>query len=137
MPLPLTSEELAYAAGIIDGEGCIRLNTQNGRPTLRVQVTNTKSELIVLFHKWFGGYVWINRKKGSSAKDSYVWEQAARQGAEVLVQVLPYLRLKRRQAEIVLEVQAMKTGKRRTPETIAIEQAALTAIRLLNKKGAA
>jgi hypothetical protein len=141
----LTAAQLGYVAGIIDGEGCIRLKTIQGQPVPVLSVTNTDLRLIIRLQEWFGGYVWTQKQSIGNGKIRYSWQVAARKATAVLVATLPYLLLKVEQAEIVLAVQAMKRkmgpdrgrGHHIAPAEAEARAQAVARIRVLNKKGVA
>ena len=139
MAMPLTEVQLAYAAGIFDGEGCIRVNRQGKQPVVRIHVTNTDPRLTTTLKEWFGGYVWVESKQYmANAKIRYVWEASATSAARVLRAVLPYLFLKHEQAEIALAIQATKIRRNFVPVEIVAEREVLAdRLRVLNKKGVA
>ena len=137
--MPLTDLQLAYVAGIIDGEGCIRTNNNiSKQPVIRVHVTNTRLDLILKLKEWFGGYTWINEthKYNPKAKASHIWEVSAKQAASFLTAILPYLFLKREQAELVLALQATKkTGNNVSLDIQCIRTGIVNRLHELNQKG--
>ena len=104
------NEELAYLAGIFDGEGCIQLSRNaNGRSrfpvgnvSLKIQVCNNDKRLLEVFTEaGFAGKVQKRTiKKGY--KQSYYWICNGKNAAELLHSLLPYLVSKKSQAEAVL-----------------------------------
>ena len=138
--MPLTETQLAYVAGIIDGEGCIRVNRQGAnRPVVRVHVTNTSKLLVSTLEEWFGGYVWSEDKSYiPNAKLRYVWEVSAIQAEEFLRLVEPYLLLKKEQARIALQIRETMVRRGRTPvapDVLARRETLAAELRKLNKKG--
>ena len=116
-----TREIIAYLAGIIDGEGCITLANQpshyrrrrakyHENPTAkkdfympRLKVGMTDSQPIDLLFVTFGGRRRIQSAK-STRKLVYHWEVTGRPViSKVLLQLYPYLRVKRPQADLMLE----------------------------------
>jgi hypothetical protein len=109
--------DLAYIAGIIDGEGCITLKVNRvgaspeqrmGFYELEVQVSNTNQWLIEWLFFNFGGKIREEKKK-DGCKQAWRWIIMARKAADFLKLIYPYLRLKHPQAELGLRFQ----GKRR------------------------
>ncbi len=100
-----TKEQLAYAAGIVDGEGCISLYKSNNqtirkRPyQLRVFVVNTDKKIID-FMSEFGG---SSNKRSGGIKQQYYWSISGKSAAEFLEKVVIYLTAKKEQAEIAIE----------------------------------
>ena len=105
----LSEVEKAYLAGFIDGEGCITLKLysrkwKNERQyvTAKITVTNAHRDVIA-----FVGYV-FNRK--ITEEKRYNWKTAWRvqidrleDVREIIKYLLPYLKVKRKQAELLLE----------------------------------
>ena len=101
---------LAYLAGIIDGEGCIRLAKLNDKRTTvhpSVNCGMTQAAPVELLHQTFGGSVTWKQptcKNASPCKPLLYWyASGANSAAKVLRQLYPYLRAKKEQAAIVLD----------------------------------
>jgi len=97
----------AWVAGFVDGEGCIGIAKNKAVKGglefyyLRLCVTqNTKLELIML-QKIYGGSV-------SPHGDGWQWIISAKKSLKPLKDILPYLRIKRKEAKLALEFQAQK-----------------------------
>ena len=92
--------DLAWAAGIIDGEGCITITRAGGQ--LRVMVANTDLRMLHKLRELFGGN--ISRKKTYRAhyKPQWFWQLCAKDAAGALNAMLPYLVTKADQAELGL-----------------------------------
>lgn len=148
----MTKTELAYLAGIIDGEGTITLATGSGRPEHGrpfVQVSNTNYKLAEWIREkvniQFGFFEYDRHPE--KQKKNFLFQWRGPFGAEILHLVLPYLILKRKQAELVLDAwegeskwNESKRGKWCTnnpmPEELKQKRIAIHAeIRQLNKKG--
>ena len=102
----------AYVAGLIDGEGCIHI--EKSRATYRARVTLGMSApargLLEEMKSQWGGVMYQMRpatKRWAAAYQWYVWGDSA---SELLRYILPYLKLKRRQAEIGLAVEAVRNA---------------------------
>lgn len=99
--------ELAYTAGVIDGEGCITVSMSRSF-RVRLQVTNTNTGLIDWLAERFGGHVKTRKRMGKpNWKTSYDWTVSTVAARDILVQVMPYLVIKRRQAEIAIEMASL------------------------------
>lgn len=102
----LSAIQGAYLAGVIDGEGSIILYRRGKGAALRLNVANTNLELV----RWCvntTGVGNIVRKKSENPrhKSSYLWLVNSQAAASVLKQILVYLVIKQRQAEIGIEFQ--------------------------------
>ena len=102
----------AYMAGIVDGEGTITIikcwNKKNQKSYFGVylNISNTNKNLINWLKKSFGGYIYKIKVPNPKPNwnDIYRW-QIYRQSnlIKILEKIKPYLKIKKRHAEIVLE----------------------------------
>ena len=104
--------EKAYIAGLVDGEGCItiakRKNGQykkgKGKPwyyQATVVVSNTDKRIVDFVTSRYGG--WITKPKlQENRKQVYNWFVSAEERKRFLQDILQYLVIKKRQAEIIL-----------------------------------
>jgi len=116
--------EIAYLAGIIDGEGSIYIGNFSCHPKTKVpyyqtniQVTNTDKPLIDWLQYIFGGLVNKRTKKqhaSNSRKQAYMWTASGERLTHLCELLLPFLICKRKQAEIMLEIRATFEAKRGT-----------------------
>lgn len=99
----LRQDELAYIAGIFDGEGCLKLNVKkSGEATIRVEVTNTCESLIQYLHNRVGlGSVYV-KPATSRWRQTFWWIVCSREAVAVLRQVRPWLRVKAAQADVII-----------------------------------
>lgn len=107
MPVALSDEEWAYAAGVIDGEGCIKGRKSSRSITIDLHVTNTNAELLLWLQQRLGGS--IHRHHDGCGR----WWAAASTQRDILEGVLPYLVTKRDQAEAalrLLDIRRDRTG---------------------------
>lgn len=115
MDRELTPQELAYAAGVLDGEGCIKINPRGqgsrGR-VLRVEIVNTNRKLIDWMHERFGGSIQVRVPKNPKHKTLYVHNLACRDAAALLKLVRPYLIIKAVEADVEIILQGLKVGYR-------------------------
>lgn len=102
-------ENLAYLAGIIDGEGSIgfeHLAPRAKRPksyyVCRLTVINTNKDIIDRLKQTFKGTSDI-RKPIKNRKVCYRWYVLGNDLEIAIKSLLPYLCIKRKQAELVLE----------------------------------
>lgn len=106
MILNLTVAEVAYLAGIIDGEGSITIYKYNRKPRLystyclRLLITNTNKDLIYWIQSKLGKGCVNYIKSLHREKPALRYNITSGKAAEVLKLVLPYLIVKKEQAEI-------------------------------------
>jgi len=136
------TEILVYTAGIIDGEGSIYIRTITAGhkdTALAVFVTNTEEWLCQWLKMQYGGTVHImNVGKKEHWKTGYRWWITSNKALEFLKLVLPYLNLKRPQAELAINYQENRKLKGRrnpTEEEKAVAEAQRILMKNLNKKG--
>lgn len=98
----LTPTELAYFAGFVDGEGCFGYYT-----TPRVAVTNTYLPVLKELQAAFGG-TWSLRGNRSPDvhRTCYAWVITGGHALNAVALLLPYLREKRPQAQLLLDIPA-------------------------------
>ena len=117
-----TETELAYLAGIVDGEGSIGAHWRTNSSVsfhVNFQVGMTQVGAIDLFVKIFGGHIHIEKRRTKSGKPIYKWQIYARKAANCLEKLLPYLIIKREQARDAIVLARMHrerhSGKGSTP----------------------
>lgn len=100
-----------YLAGMIDADGSIGTTRTGANRNVvgRVIVTNTNHDFLRILKEQFGGSLnlrSIGSKENWKPYGSIIWTN---RGAEmILEQVLPYLIIKKRQAELCLELIQMR-----------------------------
>lgn len=112
--------DLAYFAGIVDGEGaisiCRKLNPkrQDGTHlyTCVLQVGMTKPEAIRALQTAFGGRVYRAKARKANHSPVFYWRIEANGAASVLRQLVPFLRIKQRQALLAQKFQAHVNQRR-------------------------
>lgn len=108
-PIPTDIADLAWTAGIFDGEGSIQIYRQgrNGRYSLYVTVGNTDLAMVLTLKRLWAGHVSTRRKvTPTTRRPIHTWAAYSLRAEEVLRAVLPYLVTKRTQAEVALEFRA-------------------------------
>lgn len=143
----LSDVDRAYAAGIIDGEGCIRITTRGlrggtgfrqGQRTLMVEVTNTDHGMIQWLRQRFGGSVsYFKENAELNRRERWHWRIAANKALYVLDAIWPYIRTKRRQAKLGRRFQryAQYVGRPATPKLQAVHERFYNELRVLNRRG--
>ena len=110
----------AYFAGLIDGEGSLgivigsKTNSKVYRKVVcRVQMVDGLG-VLEEGQKIWGGWIYKRERSKKNVKwqDSYDWSLQNGNVDKFLKDILPYLRIKKRQAEIVLEYRSLQRKKR-------------------------
>jgi hypothetical protein len=137
----VTPVELAWAAGMFEGEGSVRINvpTKRNLGSLLVDMVNTDAEVVAFFDERWPGYLRQVAFEGGHRRDYWRWRCAALVAARFLTDVLPYLRTDRvrEKALLGLEFQDQKTAARsnRTPEYAARQRSYYERMAVLNQRG--
>jgi hypothetical protein len=115
----MDKETLAYLAGVIDSDGSIsvrrstyaqRVRGDSGGPVYseRVTVKQVTPEAVDLLHATFGGYRFTAAPSAERGRPLHGWEVTNVKAADTLSALLPYLRIKRAQAENCLRLRYVK-----------------------------
>ena len=106
--------DLAYLAGIVDGEGCITIteNMKGGRNYYRLvlDITNTSYDLMQWLEDTFSHTIRTSYYRSTNRTDMYGWTASGNQAQDLLRLILPYLIIKKPQAEIALEMNIAPYG---------------------------
>lgn len=133
--------DLAYMAGIVDGEGCIAIERYvskgHGYYRAKLRVANTNKELLEFLKLYFGGTISNFGKRSPNQKPAYMWAIPGETAIKCIKALLPYLFLKRPQAQLAIKFQSKKRGKGyyKTPKELAVEEAQYILAKGLNKRG--
>lgn len=119
-----SSDLLAYCAGVLDSDGHIgvhinwyRVKTAGDakQPTYqpRCSVKQLDHQAVELFHDLFAGHLYVDTANvRGSARPINVWQVHSASCRRVLEALRPYLRIKTRQADLVLELCDLNQSKR-------------------------
>jgi len=90
--------DLAYCAGVFDGEGCVTL-TKDGDSNyrLRLKITSTDYSVLTWLQDHFGGSINLSRKETDNNKESWDWYCKTEDQIVFLFGILPYTIIKRAQ----------------------------------------
>jgi len=137
--------ELAWAAGLFEGEGSVRINKPGLRNwgTMVASVVNTDFQIVRFFQDRWPGYCRLATGLRPEQNPALVWLVAARQAAAFLEAIQPYVLSSRVQNKIsvALEFQAQKRNSKhlRSDEREAYHEAQWNAywwMGQLNSRGA-
>ncbi|MGB9179204.1 MAG: hypothetical protein WCB68_08145 [Pyrinomonadaceae bacterium] len=145
-PLHLSISNAAYLAGLVDGEGCITAchrraygekRERNPSAIDGVRVAMCAPDLIQWVRSTTGlGRIYHLPARKSTHKDSWLWQPGLRERARFLEAILPYLKLKGRQASLLIELAEIKAQSRRSRQNnLERQQEIVREIQVLNKRG--
>ena len=140
--------DLAYLAGIIDGEGCFyigKVPINNGYKSEHYRslltVTNTDSRLIDWILSTFDGTETTTQRIKPTQKYQrmlFSWTSTGDRLRDLCEQILPYLVIKKEHCEIMIKFRktfiARMGNNQLSPEILAIRQQLLIDIRQLNSR---
>lgn len=94
--------DAAWAAGFIDGEGCIDLKQNKASATARLRVTQVEREPLDKLVEMFGGKIYPKKEK--RGRDGYEWQLLGDTNVEfALYQMLEHFTVKRKQVVFLLD----------------------------------
>lgn len=112
------AEDLAYWGALLDGEGYLGIRYVKDRPErptgasryiARLQLGMTDEALVRAFQTRFGtGKVCQHAATSRSGRPMYYTQVNGVPAAAIMTEVLPFLRLKRRQAELMIKLESEK-----------------------------
>jgi len=150
----MNTETLAYLAGAMDADGffSIRHHTIRGSTTYSESIGLGQVSDIVpnMLCNAFGGTV-RQRQRDPKWKPFFYWVASNKNAAAATKILLPHLRLKRRQAELICELRVSKElpsterravrvgvrGTKTNPAVVAKREAIYAEIKALNRAGLA
>lgn len=108
-------QKIIYLAGFIDGEGSIFITTRKPRIEkennyqysvqhyLYLVVVNTNPKPIKLLKEVFGGRIYSLRGTSCGWRPTWRWETVCKKAESIIRELLPYLIVKKEEAELALE----------------------------------
>lgn len=136
----MTKTDLAWQAGMFEGEGSVRINCRTSRNlgVLLVDVPNIQPEVTAAFHDAWGGYHRL-AEVAPPRRNYWRWRLAATQAVPFLIAIRPYLRTEcyRERVALGLEYQAQKAigGANRVPGYAERQHDYYLRMRELNRRG--
>lgn len=110
---------LAYLAGVLDSDGTIgvkrstyamRVRGDASQPTYseRIHIRQVERGALELLAQTFGGNIGTAKPSSARGRVLFTWGQTDKKAVGTLTALLPYLRIKRAQAENCLALRAVK-----------------------------
>lgn len=136
-----TKEQLAYLAGIIDGEGTVYIQKVDRKTFFdyfpRIQIISTNKDLIVWIKDIFGGIV-TSRDRSNENRNwrlQHTWYTSRKIMDILLPFILPYLIIKKNQVEVMIEFRKTfleKKSHRISDEILTFREECMFKIRHFN-----
>uniref|UniRef100_A0A6M3J686 Putative homing endonuclease n=1 Tax=viral metagenome TaxID=1070528 RepID=A0A6M3J686_9ZZZZ len=127
----LAENDAAYIAGFVDGEGsiCFHRNHKNDSKTTtyspRLRITNTNKDVLDWIAVVIGlGKVRSQKLYANNTKPVYEWYASGRYSIAVLKQLIPFLKVKKLQAETCVSygLTLQKSGRLRLAQEVIDER---------------
>lgn len=117
--------ELAYLAGVIDSDGSIgikkstysmRVVGDSKQPSYseRVSIKQVEPEAIDLAYSLFGGYKFRQKPSAPNGKFLNGWQVTDKKAIAVIKAILPFLRIKKKQALNCISLRKIKNDSRKS-----------------------
>lgn len=134
----LSKTNKAYIAGIIDGEGCVRVcrkTTKNGGSYQAFVCVTNSNEALLYWLKEVTEIGCVYKYKKSAKKNwklVHRFQVVSQNACDLLRSILPYLKIKKEVADVVLSMPINKRGHRNlTP----IQETLFMRTKVLNTRG--
>jgi len=130
----MKKEDLVYAAGFFDGEGCVSIGISRYENhfryylEMRIGQAARDREICSWFKSKFGGIVVVNETKlNKKLKNEFEYDWrwgcgGGQIGLLFLKQLYPYLKLKKEQANLGIEFQEILSSYRGRPRLLEFEK---------------
>jgi hypothetical protein len=138
-------ELLAYLAGLLDADGyfSIMCNASGQKKFGRAnpqwfECVGLKQTIDIgpkLLKETFGGTIWKEKPSAINGKPLFAWRVSSKSAMECAKRLLPFLRIKRQQAQFLVRLgmhKAKNGNKRLTDTSVAYRQKLRTQCRALN-----
>jgi len=104
----MTNDEITiWAAGFFDGEGCISIGKPSGPKSTHYRMTVKVAQKIdtplKVLQRYWGGSLWCDERYGS-----WQWQVCGENASNFLMDVLPYLIVKRKHAKLAISFQSRR-----------------------------
>jgi hypothetical protein len=111
----MTDVELAYAAGIVDGEGYVGIKKAKIRPGCntpgyhaRIQIRMVDEAAIRFVSELLGGWYYQEKPHSDNGRPLFCFQASDQAAEQILAKLLPFLRVKKLNAETVLQLRELQ-----------------------------
>ena len=132
--------EVAYTAGILDGEGSIQIHRRKGRRRapfnydLRIRFSNTCRELLLSIGEDHKGST--TKRRRINRRIDYELTIVGYEAVRLIKDTLPFLRVKKDQAQLALMLPRASPFRVMSPEMLERQTVIYERMKVLNRKGA-
>lgn len=115
---------LAYLAGTIDADGFVTVQRTRKRDsrckrasiyyTAKVGLSETSPIVPNLLRRAFGGQIYEHQPRNRAHKKWFVWQVSNEMAAAAIRSLLPYFKVKRKQAEFAIQLASLVSRQWRT-----------------------
>jgi hypothetical protein len=138
LPEDGNKEFAAYAAGLLDGEGCLTISTRSEGfghgvyPKVHINMTTKGLPALQAMAQAYGGTVRLSRQPQGQCDAQYCWQVSGHRAVTMLAEVYPFMKVKTIQAACLLHLGriALELPKRENGQTKWTERAMQDAQRL-------
>jgi hypothetical protein len=127
-PITASDQDIIWFAGFFDGEGCVTIQRRiqlGGGWHLSVIMPNSACQLMYTLPSLFGGSCHEQKLQSHQNLRQVRWRASGRQAGIILKVLLPYLRVKHRQAALGIEFQErIDRGNNNGHRPVSAEEAA-------------
>ena len=122
---------VAWAAGFFDGEGCVAAYCYLQKEgylqyDLTIQVGQVELAPLRRLEEMWGGHINVQNEARAGWRRTYCWKLYGRKAASALTEMIPYLTVKKEQAELFVRLNAMVSAgiKRGRGQAVSEEEKA-------------
>lgn len=142
---------LSYLAGSIDADGSFTIRVDKTMVNKGAAKFATYQEMISLkqvtpevphlLKETFGGCLYLQGPSVTKGRPLWTWHISSKKAARAVAALLPHLRIKRKQAQLLIELRALKDAfnaipnKRLSEVEIERRESIRSALRALNRVG--
>lgn len=134
----LTPIDLAWMAGLFEGEGTVTIIRDRHRAKLMASMTSTDRQIVEIFQLAWGGYLYERTHIGGKARPATRWQLHSGFRVAVLAeQLLPYVRTSRVRDKmlLIIEAEIWQRKNQGAPDYLARSNEYRARMALLNKRG--
>lgn len=105
--------EVAYFAGLFDGDGSVAMYFSRARPKQpndQIHITNIDVRVLIRARDLFGGRIVPHAPSRMSRQATWRWYVCGLRAERFLRAVLPHLKIKKAQAEVYLSTRSLRRG---------------------------